>query len=197
LRLLGSTKELTQHLRIVDKIHRRFAESGSAAREARARPVENAVFERECRADGTWGVGDGERPALDVEVGGHVAAINAQELAAADVVLAGYGGIGGRAAIQRYPGAAGEICAASEGVCSCVWLDFKDECCLAAVICCVVIRDWGYGGCRLDYRDRARCCCRLDYRGGSRAARVDGATGARVLCDGDQFRKSVFAQQAN
>jgi hypothetical protein len=30
---------------------------------------------------------------------------------------------------------------------------------LAAVICCVVVRDWDYGGCRLDYRDRTRGRC--------------------------------------
>jgi hypothetical protein len=80
-------------------------------------------------------------------------------LAAADVVLAGFGRVGRCAALQRYPGAAGEICTASERVRSGVWLNFEHECCLAAIICCIVVRDWDYGGCRLDYHDRAcgRC----------------------------------------
>ena len=159
MRLLSRSKELTQHLRIVDKIHRRFAESGSAAREARARPVEDAVFERESRADGAWRVCNRERPALDVEVGRRVAAVDAQELTAADIVLARFGRSGRCGAVKRYPGTAGEICATSEGVCSCVGLDFENECCLAAVICCVVVRDWDYSGCRLDYRDRTRGRC--------------------------------------
>ena len=103
MRLLSRSKELTQHLRIVDKIHRRFAESGSAACEARARPVENTVLECERGADGAWSVIDGERLALDVEVGRHVAAVDAQKLATADIVLASFGGIGRRAAVQGHP----------------------------------------------------------------------------------------------
>ena len=49
----------------------------------------------------------------------------------------------------------------------------------------------------MNYCDRTRGCCRLDYRGGPRAACVDGATSARILCDSDQLRESVFAHQAN
>lgn len=103
LRLLRRAKELTQHLRIVNERHRRFAESGPAACEARAGPVENAVPERECSADGARRVLDGERLALDVEVGRNVAAVDAQKLATADIVLASFGRISGGAAIQRYP----------------------------------------------------------------------------------------------
>lgn len=98
--LLSRTQELTQHLRIVDESDRRFAESGSAACEARARPVENAVFERERGADRAWSVVDRKRLALNVEVGRHVAAVDAQKLTTANVVLAGFGRIGRRAAVK-------------------------------------------------------------------------------------------------
>ena len=103
LRLLSRAKELTQHLRIVDQSDRRFAESGSAACEARAGPVEDAVLECESSADGARRVLDGERLALHVEVGRNVAAVNAQKLAATDVVLASFGRVSGCAAIQRHP----------------------------------------------------------------------------------------------
>jgi len=98
--LLSRAKELTQHLCIINEVDRRFAESGFAACKARACPVENAVLKCEGSADGAWSVLDRELLALDVEVGRHVAAVDAQELATADVVLASFGWIGGRAAIQ-------------------------------------------------------------------------------------------------
>lgn len=101
--LLSRSKELTQHLRVVDKSDRRFAESSFAACEARARPVENAVLECECGADRAWSVVDGERFALVIQVGRHVAAVDAQKLATADIVLAGFGRIGGRTAVQGHP----------------------------------------------------------------------------------------------
>lgn len=103
LRLLSRAKELTQHLRIIDESDRRFAKSGSAACEARAGPVENAVLECERSADGARRVLDGERLALNIEVGRDVAAVDAQKLATADIVLASFGRISGGAAIQRYP----------------------------------------------------------------------------------------------
>lgn len=103
LRLLGRAQELTLHLGIVDEGDRRFAESGSAACKARARPVEDAVLECEGGADGARRVLDGEHLALDVEVGGHVAAVDAQKLATADVVLTSFGWVSGRAAVQRHP----------------------------------------------------------------------------------------------
>lgn len=144
--LLSRPKELAQHLRVVDEINRRFAEFGSAAREARARPVEIAVLECKSSADGAWSVLDGELLALDVEVGRHVAAVDAQKLATVDVVLASFGRIGRRAAVQRYPRAAGEICTSSKRICSRIWLDLEDECC-AAVVVGVVVRDWDHSGC--------------------------------------------------
>lgn len=101
--LLSRAKELTQHLRIVDESDRRFAESGSAACEARAGPVENAVLECECSADGAWGLLDGKHLALDVEVGRDVAAVDAQKLATTDIVLASFGQVSGGAAVQGYP----------------------------------------------------------------------------------------------
>lgn len=103
LRLLSRAKELTQHLRIVDKTDRGFAESGSAACEARASPVENAVLECECCADRARRDLEGERLALNIEVGRDVAAVDAHKLATADIVLASFGRISGGAAIQRYP----------------------------------------------------------------------------------------------
>ena len=103
LRLLSRAKELTQHLRIVDETDRRFAESGSATCESWAGPIENAVLECECSADGAGRVLDGEYLALDIEVGRDVATVDAQKLATADVVLASFGRISGSAAIQRHP----------------------------------------------------------------------------------------------
>ena len=103
LRLLSRAKELTQHLRIVDETDRRFAESGSAACEARAGPVENTILECESSANGAGRVLDGEYLALDVEVGRDVAAVDAQKLATADIVLASFGRVSGGAAIQRHP----------------------------------------------------------------------------------------------
>jgi hypothetical protein len=101
--LLSRAKELTQHLCIINEVNRGFAEFRSAACEAWARPVENAVLECEGSADGARRVLDGELLALDVEVGRHVAAVDAQKLAATNVVLASFGRVGGRAAVQRYP----------------------------------------------------------------------------------------------
>ena len=103
LRLLSSAKELTEHLRIVDEGDRRFAESGFAGCEAWAGPVEYATLECERGADGARGVLDGERLALDVEVSRHVAVVDTQQLAAANIVLASFGWVGGRIAVQRYP----------------------------------------------------------------------------------------------
>jgi hypothetical protein len=37
----------------------------------------------------------------------------------------------------------------------------------------------------------------LNYRNGSRSSRVDGTASAGILSDGDQFRESIFAQQAD
>lgn len=80
--------ELCQDLSIVDKVYGLLAELDSAASEEWAGPIEYAFCEREVCADGSSGGLDGERLLLHIEICGDGAAVDAQQLAAADVVLA-------------------------------------------------------------------------------------------------------------
>jgi len=175
---------LTQYLRIVHEVDRRFAEPGSAACEAWTCPIENAVFERERGTDGARSCLDGEELAVNVEVRGHVATIDAQKLATANVILASPRRVNRRASIKRHPRSTSKICAASQRICSRVWLNFEHER-RSTIPSCVIVRNWDHSGCRLDYGVRSRACC------------VNGTASADILCDCDQFRKSIFAQQAD
>jgi hypothetical protein len=86
-RCFGPT-ELCQDLSIVDKVYRLLAELDSPAGEEWAGPIENAFCESEVCADGSSGRLDGERLFLHVDICGDGAAIDTQQLATADVVLA-------------------------------------------------------------------------------------------------------------
>jgi len=92
--------ELCQNLSIVDKIDGLLAELDCPAGEARAGSIENALFESEECADGASGGLDGERLLRHVGVCGDGTAVDAQQLAAADVILACRQGVCGCVAVE-------------------------------------------------------------------------------------------------
>jgi hypothetical protein len=173
--------ELCQDLSIVDEVDGLLAELDSPAGEAWAGPIEYAFYEGEVCADGSSGGLDGERLLHHIEVCGDGAAIDAQQLANADVILSSRQWVCSCVAVKCYPGTTDQALATCQGVGWVVWFDLEDEWC-TAIPCCVVVCNWHHGSSRLDYRDGARSSC------------VDGATRAGVLRDSDDFGDSVCAE---